>query len=191
MTQDLSAVAWPARTARLVIRPATASDLDATWEIRRSPSVSEWLGHDFTDRDVYADRFLAPDRLATTLVVELDGRIIGDLMLLVEDPWSQADVAERAKGVQAMLGWVLDPAYGGQGYATEAVAEVLRICFDDLGLRRVRALCFADNEPSWRLMERLGMRREEYAVRDSLHRTRGWLDGMSYALLADEWRERR
>ena len=35
------------------------------------------------------------------------------------------------------------------------------------------------------------MRREEYAVQDSLHRTRGWLDGMTYALLADEWRAAR
>jgi RimJ/RimL family protein N-acetyltransferase len=191
MPQNLSAVAWPIRTDRLLIRPATAADLDATWEIRRLPAVGEWLGHDFTERDAYAARFLAPDRLVTTLVVELDGRIIGDLMLLVEDPWAQSDVAEQARGVQAMLGWVLDPAYSSHGYATEAAAELLRICFEDLGLRRVRALCFADNEPSWRLMERLGMRREEYAVRDSLHRTRGWLDGLSYAMLADEWRERR
>jgi RimJ/RimL family protein N-acetyltransferase len=191
MTQDLSAVAWPVRTARLSIRPATADDLDPTWEIRRIPEVGEWLGHDFSDREVYAEKFLAADRLATTLVVELDGRVIGDLMLFVEDPWSQSDVADRAKDTQAMLGWVLDPAYGGRGYATEAVAEVLRVCFEDLGLRRVRALCFADNTPSWKLMERLGMRREEYAVQDSLHRTRGWLDGMSYALLADEWRARR
>ena len=35
------------------------------------------------------------------------------------------------------------------------------------------------------------MRREEHSLRDSLHRTRGWLDGMAYAMLADEWRDRR
>jgi RimJ/RimL family protein N-acetyltransferase len=33
------------------------------------------------------------------------------------------------------------------------------------------------------------MRREIYSVRDSLHRSGQWLDGMSYALLADEWRK--
>jgi RimJ/RimL family protein N-acetyltransferase len=187
MTQDLGAVAWPVRTDRLTLRPAVADDLERTWQIRRLPEVGEWLGHDFSDHDAYADLFLKPDRLSTTLIIEHDGRVIGDLMLLLEDPWAQSDVADQAKNMQAMLGWVLDPAYGGQGYATEAVAEVLRICFEDLGLHRVRALCFADNVPSWRLMERLGMRREEYAVRDSLHRTRGWLDGMTYALLADEW----
>ena len=132
-----------------------------------------------------------PASLARTLVLELDGRIVGDLYVGITDAWSQSDVAEQAQGVQAEIGWALDPAYAGQGLATEAAAELLRICFEDLGLRRVKALCFADNEPSWRLMERLGMRREEYAVQDSLHRTKGWLDGMTYAVLADEWRARR
>lgn len=58
---------------------------------------------------------------------------------------------------------------------------------EDLRLRRVTANCFADNEASWRLMERVGMRRELHTVRESLHRTGEWLDGLGYALLADEW----
>jgi RimJ/RimL family protein N-acetyltransferase len=65
----------------------------------------------------------------------------------------------------------------------------MRICFEDLGLRRVTANTFADNEPSWRLMERVGMRRELHTVRESLHRSGEWLDGLGYALLADEWRQ--
>jgi RimJ/RimL family protein N-acetyltransferase len=121
-------------------------------------------------------------------VVELDGTVVGDLMLAIDDAWAQAEVADRAEGVQAELGWVIAPSYAGRGLATEAVAELLRICFEDLGLRRVTALCFADNVPSWRLMERVGMRREEHNVRDSLHRSGVWLDGLGYALLADEWR---
>jgi RimJ/RimL family protein N-acetyltransferase len=192
MTQDLRAVPWPVRTARLALRPATADDLDALWRIRRRPAVDEWLGHDVGERDAFVARLSDPDRLATLLVIELGGEVVGDLTLHLEDAWAQSDAdADRVRNQQAVLGWVLDPEHGGQGYATEAVAGLLRICFEDLGLRRVRAYCFADNEPSWRLMERLGMRREEHSLRDSLHRTRGWLDGMAYAMLADEWRDRR
>ena len=66
--------------------------------------------------------------------------------------------------------------------------ELLRVCFDELGLRRVTADCFAANEASWRLMERVGMRREVHTLRESLHRSGEWLDGLGYALLADEWR---
>ena len=187
MPQDLSAVPWPVRTARLTVRPATPDDADAIWQIRHQPGVDEWLSHAVGDRDAYVARVRDPDRLALTLVFELDGQVIGDLMLQVEDSWAQGDV-ERPQ--QAVLGWVLDPGHSGHGYATEAVAELIRICFEDLGLRRVRAVCFAENEPSWRLMERVGMRREEHSVRDGLHRTRGWIDGLTYALLADEWRGR-
>jgi len=189
--QDLSAVAWPARTTRLSIRPMGPDDVEPLWEYRRIPSMYEWLGHDFSTHERFVEKMSPPDSLARTLVLELDGRIVGDLYLNISDAWSQSDVAEQARGTQAEIGWAIDPAYAGRGLATEAAAELLRICFEDLGLRRVKALCFADNEPSWRLMERLGMRREEYAVQDSLHRTKGWLDGMTYAVLADEWRDQR
>lgn len=63
---------------------------------------------------------------------------------------------------------------------------LLRICFVELGLRRVTASCFLDNTASWRLMERLGMRREAHTVRESLHRSGQWLDGLTYAMLAEE-----
>lgn len=183
-------VTWPVRTERLTIRPATEADVEATWRFRRLPEVGEWITRAPTTREEYARQFLDPGRLAKTLVFALDGVVIGDLMLAVEDAWSQAEVADRAREVQAELGWTMDPAYGGRGYATEAVEGLIRVCFEDLGLRRVTANCFADNDESRRLMERLGMRREQHTVRESLHRSRGWLDGLGYALLADEWRTR-
>ena len=117
----------------------------------------------------------------------LDDEVIGDLMLDVGDAWAQAEVADQAAGVQARLGWVVHPDHSGRGYGTEAVRALLAICFDQLGLRRVVAECFAANESSWHLMERVGMRREAHNIRDSLHRSGEWLDGLTYALLAEEW----
>ena len=118
------------------------------------------------------------------------GTVIGDLMIGIEDSWSQAEVADAARGTAATIGWALDPAFGGRGLATEAVDALLRICFIDLGVRRVRADCFTANEPSWRLMERVGMRREAHTVGDALHRSGRWYDGYQYAILAEEWRAR-
>ena len=187
MTNPLDRVGWPVRTARLTIRPVRASDLEATWSYRRLPEVSQWMTAAPTTIEDYGAIFEDPDRLARTQLMELDGTVIGDLMIAVENAWSQTEVADGAERVQAELGWCLDPRYGGQGYATEAAAELLRICFEDLGLRRVTAHCLADNVASWRLMERLGMRRELHAVRESLHRSAGWVDGYGYALLAEEW----
>ncbi|HET8604253.1 MAG TPA: GNAT family N-acetyltransferase [Marmoricola sp.] len=191
MATTLQHVPWPVRTARLVLRPATVADLEATWRFRQLPEVGEWITRAPASLADYAEQFLHAERLAKTLVFELAGEVIGDLMLAVEDGWSQAEVADRARGVQAELGWTMDPAYAGRGLATEAVEALLVICFEHLGLRRVTANCFADNAESRRLMERVGMRCEMRTVRDALHRTRGWLDGLGYALLAEEWQSLR
>ncbi|WP_053206671.1 GNAT family N-acetyltransferase [Jiangella muralis] len=194
MSDDTSApgvlqrIGWPVRTARLTLRPARPDDADAVWGYRRLEPVARWLTDLPDDAATFRARFATPDRLATSVLVEHDATVIGDLMVRVENAWAQTEVADAARGVQAELGWVFDPAHQGQGYATEAVRELLRLCFAELGLRRVTALCFADNEPSWRLMERIGMRREAYNVADSLHRSGEWLDGLGYALLAEEWK---
>ena len=181
-----SRLAWPARTERLTLRPACEDDAEPTWRYRRQESVGRWLTVVPRSLEDHRARFEEPDRLATTLVVERDGRVIGDLMLKIEDAGAQTEVAVRARGAQAELGWVLDPAHASHGYATEAVRELLRLCFDELELRRVVARCFAGDEASWRLMERLGMRRELHAVGASLHRSGEWLDVYGYAMLACE-----
>ncbi len=71
------------------------------------------------------------------------------------------------------------------GYATEAIRELLPLSLAELGLRRVTTNCFSGNTAPWRLMGRVGMRRETYAVKEPL-RSGEWLDTMGYALLADE-----
>jgi RimJ/RimL family protein N-acetyltransferase len=189
MASPLDGLAWPKRTDRLTIRPALVHDLEATWRFRRLETVSHWLGRAPATVEEYRAQFEDLDRLSTTLVIERDGEVIGDLMLRVEDGWAQVEVAEAARGAQAELGWVLHPEHAGQGYGAEAVRELIRICFEELGVRRVTANCFADNKQSWRLMDRVGMRREVYTVRDSLHRSGEWLDGIGYAMLIEEWKQ--
>ena len=58
--------------------------------------------------------------------------------------------------------------------------------FVTLKLHRVWASCVTDNEPSWRLMERLRMRREGVLVQNTRLRDR-WVDSYLYAILEDEW----
>lgn len=187
MASPLDKVTWPVVTERLRIRPATADDVESTWAFRRLPEVTEWMTSRAATLKEYSELFLASERLLSTLVVQRGGEVVGDLMLRVEDAWSQTEVRDRAKNVQAELGWCIAPSYAGQGLATEAVVAMIGLCFGQLGLRRVTANCFADNVASWRLMERIGMRREQHLVRESLHRSGAWLDGYGYALLAEEW----
>ena len=83
------------------------------------------------------------------------------------------------------------PACTGQGDGTEMVRAMLEIAFDDVGLHRVTGSCFADNTGSWRVMEKAGMRCEQYGVQDSWHAEHGWVDGCTYAICARSGRVRR
>lgn len=188
MPAQLADVAWPVSTPRLSLRRARVDDADAVLSYRSEPSVAEWIGA--PPEDFHA-RFVAPERLDLLLLVERTGVIIGDLMINVADAWAPAHLLPRARGVQADLGWALRPEETGKGYATEAVEAALRICFQNLALRRVTASCFAANTASFRLMERVGMRREAHAVQAALHPSGKWMDGYGYALLAEEWRRDR
>jgi RimJ/RimL family protein N-acetyltransferase len=188
MPRTLDDVAWPLRTARLLIRRAAIGDADAVWHYRRLPEVSHYMTALVDQREAFGEYFSEPDRLGRTLIAERDGVVVGDLMVRLEDAWAQREVVEQAVGTQAEIGWAVDPAHQGRGYATEAARELLRLCFEELGLHRVEALCFAANEPSWRLMERIGMRRESRTVAESLHRSGEWMDGLGYAMLEREWR---
>lgn len=127
----------PLRTERLTLRAAVPEDADLIWRYRRLDDVSEWLTSRQTDLPAHRAHVTNPSRLGLTLVVQLGhephGAVIGDLMLRRPDGWGQTDVADRATGTEAELGWVLDPAYRGHGYGTEAVRELLRYCFTELG----------------------------------------------------------
>jgi RimJ/RimL family protein N-acetyltransferase len=180
-------ISWPCRTERLTFRPATHDDLDALGRIQNQPEVAYWLPSTVGTQADYLLRMGSEGLLPQTLVVERDGEVIGELYLHVTAGWAQVEVADRATDCEAEIGWALDPADRGQGYATEAAGELLRICFEVLGVRRVVATAFADNAPSIRIMERLGMRCETRGVRTTLHREQGWVDNVGYALLADEW----
>ncbi len=57
------------------------------------------------------------------------------------------------------LAWILDKRFRGHGYATEAARALMAWGRDSLGVRRFIAMCDSENVASWRLMERLGMRR--------------------------------
>ncbi|MCH1866669.1 GNAT family N-acetyltransferase [Nocardioides sp. CFH 31398] len=191
----LSGLPWPRRTDRCVVRPVRDdADVDAMWAYWGRPEVVHWTGGGDEDLDAHRERLSDPEKRARRLVVEHGGAVVGDLVLFPRDGWGQRPVREQAAGTEAEIGWAFDPAYAGRGLATETVPVLIDACLspapDGLGLRRVIASCFADNVPSYRLMERVGMRREAHHRRDSLHAELGWLDGLVYAVLADEWRRR-
>ena len=175
------------RTERLELRPVRDEDIDRILEYRDLPEVTRWLLTIEVDaaslRETWRRAAENPDD--HSVAVTLDGLVIGTVSLKVIDGMGQPGVPPRT---EADLGYVFDPAYGGRGYATEAVTAMVAYAFGRLGVRRITAGCYADNLPSVRILEKIGMRREQHGVEDSWHAELGWVDGYTYGLLAAEWR---
>ena len=174
------------RTERLVLRPVRDADVDRILEYRNLPEVTHWLLRTKVDPDAFRKAWLgaAEDPDDHSVAVALDGVVIGTVSLDLVDGMGQPGMPPRT---EAHLGYIFDPAYAGQGYATEAVTAVVAHAFEQLGVRRITAGCFADNLASVRILEGLGMRREQHGIGDSWHAELGWVDGYTYALLASQW----
>ena len=86
----------------------------------------------------------------------------------------------------AEIGYSIARRLWGQGVATEAASAVMGHGFGALGLARIWACADVRNVASWRVMEKLGMRREGLLrSRRVVHGER--VDDMLYALLREEW----
>jgi ribosomal-protein-alanine N-acetyltransferase len=86
---------------------------------------------------------------------------------------------------RAAIGYIVDPAHCRRGVATEAVSAMIRFCFQDLGLHRLQAFIHPDNGPSWKLIGKLGFRREGL-LRENLRVGEEWRDDLLYALLSTD-----
>jgi RimJ/RimL family protein N-acetyltransferase len=173
------------RTERLLLRPVDERDAERLLEFWNLPEVTRWLmrgPRDLGELRASLRRAMDnPDDHSVAIV--LGDVVLGTVNVELNDGFVQPGGPTRSV---ADFGYTLDPAWAGHGYATEAARAVVAMCFDELGVRRVTAGAFADNLASVRVLEKLGMRREESAVRDSWHAELGWVDGCTYALLAEE-----
>lgn len=180
---------YPIKTARLLLRPFAASDLDALHAYQQLPEVARYLMWPPRDRDQTAAslqyRIDHPtlekegDVLVFAVELQESGALIGDVNL------SLVSEARRT----GEFGFVFDPRYHGKGYAREAATEVLRQGFEQGGLHRIIGRADARNDASTGLMTRLGLRKEAHFVKNE-HVKGEWADEVVYAMLAEEWRAR-
>ena len=153
---------WPElRTERLLLRGWSAEDRVAFAAINSDPQVMEFLGKPLSceESDAFADRIEAKfeQRGFGLWAVEVVGvaPFIGFVGLNV--PVFDAPFMPAVE-----IGWRLDPAFWGCGYATEAARAVLEFGIDVVGLDEIVAFTAASNERSRGVMERLGMLRDPH-----------------------------
>jgi RimJ/RimL family protein N-acetyltransferase len=153
------------RTERLILRPRSLEDTDASVRMDQEPEVTRYVSGPWSDpvahRAFVEQRTLGPypDGLGywTVSTIDRPDEFLGWVLLIPLD----------ATGPEIEIGWRLRPAFWGRGYATEAARAVLRHGFDQLGLDAVVAEIDADNAASITVAERIGMKRGISAVSES------------------------
>jgi RimJ/RimL family protein N-acetyltransferase len=181
---------YPLRTARLVLRPFASGDLADLYAIQSAPAVARflyWEARDLGEVRQALDMKIRQrrldeegDNLALAVVEPPADRVIGEINLRWLSRLHQ----------QGEIGFVFHPDQHGRGLATEAAQVALRLGFEQLGLHRVIGRCDARNEPSARVMRRLGMRLEAHLVQNEFVKGE-WADEQVYALLHAEWLARQ
>ncbi|MEV6821468.1 GNAT family protein [Nocardiopsis dassonvillei] len=86
----------------------------------------------------------------------------------------------------AQIGFALRPDLWGRGFGSELVQLLLRLGFDELGLKRIWGARSPGNQASERVMLRAGMV-EEGRIRRHLWTRDAWRDSIVHSILDDEW----
>lgn len=166
------------QTPRLVIRTLKEKDWQAVYEYTSNPVVMKYIPESvFTISD------------AKKFVAENSGEQAEKFAVVIKD-------SEELIGHIAFfkyfgehtyeIGWVFNPKFYCKGYATEAAQAMLDYGFTTMNIHRIIATCQPENRPSWRVMEKLGMRREGY-FKKCIPSDGGWWDEYYYAILREEY----
>lgn len=172
------------RTERLLLRMFLPSDEQDLYEYLSNKEVVKYEPYDvFTIEQAHQEvinRSNNPDFWAVCL--KDTGKLIGNIYLSQQafDTWE--------------LGYVFNRDYQGNGYATEAAIALIDNLFSNTKAHRILAMCDPLNTASWKLLERLNMRREAHLLKNvwfSMDENNKplWKDTYEYAILKEEWQE--
>ena len=164
----------------MTLRSLRADDVDDLYTLFADAEVTRHWSFAAWTRRAQAEDYL---RLRLSLLppavycwaIASDDRLIGSVTLFVLD---------GARGGE--IGYALAPAFHGRGFASEALRLAIGHAFEALGLARIEADVDPRNEASWRLLERLGFRREAL-LHDRCRRGNEVGDAAIYGLLQADW----
>lgn len=120
---ELGPVAWPPppiRTERLVLREPVAGDREVFIELLASPDVHTYLGGPRPREELERELPAVPERWPGSFVVDLDGAMIGQILLRRATEHLRPAAAGRVD-----LGYLFLPRAWGFGYAAEACGAAL------------------------------------------------------------------
>lgn len=164
------------KTKRLTVRKFISEDWQAVYEYTSNPEVMRYIPEGVFTEEAAKEFIHKNIEKADHFPVVMEGDIlIGHIGF------------HKYFGNHTYeIGWVFNPKFYNKGYASEAAYAVLKYGFEKLGLHRIIATCQPENPPSYRVMEKIGMRREGFFKKCIPHGDEWW-DEYYYAILKEEW----
>lgn len=148
-------------TERLMLRTIEEGDAALQHRLLNTPNVMARLGgvkelHEIEAKHARARAQYAQEGFSFLMMIEkATGELVGHCGIKrVDNPLA------RNQGDHE-VGWLVREDRWRRGYAEEAMRAVLDWAFGRVGAPHVVALTSEANEASWRLMEKLGMKRRE------------------------------
>lgn len=164
------------QTPRLLLRPFSSADSTDLFEFLsdRDTCYDDGGYEPFAAMDEKYQKLMdkfAEDEGRWMIVLRDSGKVIGTIHLME---------AERA--VPAVeLGYVINPHFRCQGYATEALHCVIEDCFAN-GTQMLVASAYPYNQPSIHLLEKLGFAQEGITHKAMKHPIYGVIDSFNFYL---------
>jgi aminoglycoside 6'-N-acetyltransferase len=159
--------------ARVLLRPVRDDDADALLGLLNEPAVAAW----WQEWDAERVAELIADREEPALAIELDGELVGILLLGEETFWMYR---------HASLDIAVATAHQGKGLGPEALRLVIAYLIEQRGHHRFTIDPAAANERAIRAYARLGFKPVGVLRRYERHDDGEWHDGLLMDLLADE-----
>ena len=143
------------QTPRLLLREVNSDDALDIFEFASDRQVTKytfWNTHrSIEDTGKFISFLKSPDNVTWAIVLKESELVIGYCFFhSLERDHKKAEIS-----------FGISRDYWGQGYATEAVREVLSYGFEKGKLRRIEGTCMLENLASSRVMEKLGMKFEK------------------------------
>jgi RimJ/RimL family protein N-acetyltransferase len=148
------------RTERLLLRQWRDEDLDPFAALNADPETMRYFPAPPSrdESDALAERsrrHIEEEGWGLWAVEVVDGPSFVGFVGLAR-PTFDADFMPTVE-----VGWRLGREHWGNGYATEAGRAALAYGFEEIGVPEIVSFTARLNEPSWRVMQRLGMRHDE------------------------------
>ena len=167
------------KTERLTLRPLDISDVDTVHIYASDPELTRYMIHLPNDTREETMHFL---KMVTAewqknmpesyeFAVVLEEKQIGAVSISLND--------DRTEGE---LGWIFNKNYQGKGYAAEAALAVKEFALKDLKVRKLTAHCDYRNQPSFRLMEKIGLTLSNDTGTRTYSRTQETVKELTYSL---------